>query len=367
MNKKDVKALGPGIYKLHWKSGGISLAAVGVTSDGKRWMALPLPGLAYGYREGRSAWQIVKDAEKVFPDEEEKYTASFMEIEKYRSKYRVKQLDYGFYKVHWSTGAPSGIVAVIAGYRTCKKFIIGVDSLGNSEPLEDMQVYFERVSRIYFTKNDIDTPQALLAESLELAKAGSYDAATVKANLAALMYRNGSDNERFPVKIALIVKAGNRDAPSARPASVAVEQISPPLKVIKKDKIVSALLSCKKKRELFCIPVGFGLVSQHDFDNYEVVVRLKYLPTGETVTLMAINYRDDKKDSIEITGRDGCSPLDGLNGIHFGYIEKTLPHIIALAITQDQKVKGWIKCRSGLSLNYTQDEAQGRTKRQVLK
>lgn len=42
MTKKEVDALVPGIYVLHWKDkhgGGLSVAAVGRDEDGKRWYA----------------------------------------------------------------------------------------------------------------------------------------------------------------------------------------------------------------------------------------------------------------------------------------------------------------------------------------
>lgn len=39
MNKRSVQGLRDGIYRLWWKDGGSSLAAVGITSDGKRWFA----------------------------------------------------------------------------------------------------------------------------------------------------------------------------------------------------------------------------------------------------------------------------------------------------------------------------------------
>ena len=39
MNKKEVKELPLGLYRIYWKSEGSSLAAVGNTSEGKRWIA----------------------------------------------------------------------------------------------------------------------------------------------------------------------------------------------------------------------------------------------------------------------------------------------------------------------------------------
>lgn len=40
MRKADVQKLPHGVYRIHWRSpAGISLAAVGSTHDGTRWMA----------------------------------------------------------------------------------------------------------------------------------------------------------------------------------------------------------------------------------------------------------------------------------------------------------------------------------------
>jgi hypothetical protein len=39
MKKADVKKLVPGLYVVLWKKKGQSLASVGVTSDGGRWLA----------------------------------------------------------------------------------------------------------------------------------------------------------------------------------------------------------------------------------------------------------------------------------------------------------------------------------------
>lgn len=39
LNKRDVKNLPHGLYRLHWKSGGYSLASVGSLYDGTRWFA----------------------------------------------------------------------------------------------------------------------------------------------------------------------------------------------------------------------------------------------------------------------------------------------------------------------------------------
>ena len=39
MEKSEVQKLRLGLYKIHWKDGGFSLASVGMTYDGTRWMA----------------------------------------------------------------------------------------------------------------------------------------------------------------------------------------------------------------------------------------------------------------------------------------------------------------------------------------
>ncbi len=39
MTKKDVAKLQLGLYRVYWKSGGSSLAAVGNLHDGTRWLA----------------------------------------------------------------------------------------------------------------------------------------------------------------------------------------------------------------------------------------------------------------------------------------------------------------------------------------
>jgi hypothetical protein len=35
----DAKGLARGLYRVYWKSGGVSIAAVGVTMDGYHWLA----------------------------------------------------------------------------------------------------------------------------------------------------------------------------------------------------------------------------------------------------------------------------------------------------------------------------------------
>ena len=39
MKKVDSRKLKSGIYKIHWKSGGSSIASIGVMKNGDRWLA----------------------------------------------------------------------------------------------------------------------------------------------------------------------------------------------------------------------------------------------------------------------------------------------------------------------------------------
>lgn len=39
MTIEDVRKLPTGVYRIHWKSGGSSVGAVGIDSAGKHWMA----------------------------------------------------------------------------------------------------------------------------------------------------------------------------------------------------------------------------------------------------------------------------------------------------------------------------------------
>lgn len=39
MTQREVQKLGHGLYRLFWKSGGMSLASVGSLHDGRRWFA----------------------------------------------------------------------------------------------------------------------------------------------------------------------------------------------------------------------------------------------------------------------------------------------------------------------------------------
>ena len=62
MDKAAVKALKLGAYFLHWKSGGLSLAAVGADEFGERWMA---PCNWVSPTNNQKFWQQVARAERV--------------------------------------------------------------------------------------------------------------------------------------------------------------------------------------------------------------------------------------------------------------------------------------------------------------
>ena len=346
MKKKDVKALEPGLYKIHLKSGGFSWAAVGVTSDGKSWMARPEQDNQS--ISGRSAWKVVESAERVFLTDKEKNMATLITIKKNQQESFTDQLQPGFYKIFWKSGGSS--LAAVGIADNGKRWIAATGWSNGSTMIRCVQDDVYRIFAIHFSKKDIDDSEALLMESIKLAEQGNFGAARSLIKRLSLINRKASS-----APLTEIAEADNRDARTGKSTPVAAAQIPPPLKVIKKDEIAAALLSFKENRESFCIPEGFDLVLQHDFDNCVVVVHLKWLSSGRTVALMGINYRNDQKDSIEITGKHGRSPIDGLTGISLGHIKNTLPNIIALAITQDQEIKGWIKAMTGLSLRYTQD------------
>lgn len=56
MNKEDRKQLKPGLYRVYWKDGGYSIAAIGVTRNGDLWLA---PTNWVFPAQGRQAWQAV--------------------------------------------------------------------------------------------------------------------------------------------------------------------------------------------------------------------------------------------------------------------------------------------------------------------
>ena len=61
MKKKDVQELKHGLYRIHWKSGGSSLASVGSMPDGARWMA-PTNWVS-GSSASRDVWRAVESVD----------------------------------------------------------------------------------------------------------------------------------------------------------------------------------------------------------------------------------------------------------------------------------------------------------------
>jgi len=57
MQKINVEKLEAGIYRIHWKLGGSSLAAIGDSSDGKKWIAVT--ECDKGSTTDRSVWKAV--------------------------------------------------------------------------------------------------------------------------------------------------------------------------------------------------------------------------------------------------------------------------------------------------------------------
>lgn len=52
MRRKEVDKISPGLYEVRWKSGGKSLAAVGITANGTRWLApTNWISISYDYRK----------------------------------------------------------------------------------------------------------------------------------------------------------------------------------------------------------------------------------------------------------------------------------------------------------------------------
>lgn len=66
MTKAETKKLARGIYRLHWKSGGSSLAAVGSNERGDRWIA-PTNWINAG---STLHWKLVERAELLMPNVE---------------------------------------------------------------------------------------------------------------------------------------------------------------------------------------------------------------------------------------------------------------------------------------------------------
>lgn len=58
--------IGPGLYTVFWKSGGSSLAAIGIQSDGTRWLA-PTNWLRPATITSAGAWGDIERVERVVP------------------------------------------------------------------------------------------------------------------------------------------------------------------------------------------------------------------------------------------------------------------------------------------------------------
>ena len=71
MKKSEVFQLGHGLYRLYWKSGGFSLAAVGILYSGKRWYA-PVNWTSpdKDKKVVSSDWKRVASAVRLFPEAE---------------------------------------------------------------------------------------------------------------------------------------------------------------------------------------------------------------------------------------------------------------------------------------------------------
>ena len=55
---EEVNKISSGLYEVQWKSGGASKAAVGVTSNGNRWLA-PTNWVSFAY-DYRKTWRLVE-------------------------------------------------------------------------------------------------------------------------------------------------------------------------------------------------------------------------------------------------------------------------------------------------------------------
>jgi hypothetical protein len=60
VKQKKVQQLEHGLYKIWWKSGGASLAAVGSKMNGERWMAC-----TSWISDGTASWPMVKKVKRI--------------------------------------------------------------------------------------------------------------------------------------------------------------------------------------------------------------------------------------------------------------------------------------------------------------
>lgn len=63
MTTEEGNMLPPGLYRLHWHEGGSSLAAVGVSSSGERWIAPT--NWVNGVCSAVSKWKVITRAERI--------------------------------------------------------------------------------------------------------------------------------------------------------------------------------------------------------------------------------------------------------------------------------------------------------------
>jgi hypothetical protein len=76
MTIRETQKLVLGLYWVNWKDGGQSLAAVGQTADGKRWLA-PCNWLGYNLKTFRAdLWRKVAYVELIMPARTEKAGAA---------------------------------------------------------------------------------------------------------------------------------------------------------------------------------------------------------------------------------------------------------------------------------------------------
>jgi hypothetical protein len=71
---KDPRVAAHGLYRIHWKSGGTSLAAIGSMSNGNRWIA-PTNWLAPSTDPSSSSWAEIERLERIDPDALERQVA----------------------------------------------------------------------------------------------------------------------------------------------------------------------------------------------------------------------------------------------------------------------------------------------------
>ena len=65
MSPEQARQLSPGLYRIHWNSGGTSLAAVGILPNGDGWLA---PCNWSAPTEDQSQWARVEQCESLDPE-----------------------------------------------------------------------------------------------------------------------------------------------------------------------------------------------------------------------------------------------------------------------------------------------------------